>query len=77
MAHQDVMDAVSRHRVVGRKNRAARIAENAFHTQALEALPDNLRTRFLGRGPLGPEARTRIRRQAKPPLTANVKRKRI
>jgi hypothetical protein len=58
------MDAVPRHRVVGGKNRATRIAENALHTQALEALPDNLRTRFLGRGPLRSEACTRIRRQA-------------
>ena len=42
--HQDVADRVVEHRVVGRQNRAARIAEDDVDALAHEAFPENLRT---------------------------------
>ena len=46
MAHQDVMDVAVLQGVVGRQNRAARIAEDVLYSLALQAFPKNLRSRF-------------------------------
>ena len=43
VAHQHVMDLAVLQRVIGRQNRAARIAENVLHAFALQTLPKNAR----------------------------------
>ena len=44
VADEDVADRVVEHRVVGRQNRAARIAEDDVDAFAHQAFPENLRT---------------------------------
>ncbi len=44
---QDVADRIGQHRVVGRQDRAARIAEDVGDPFADETLPENLRTCFF------------------------------
>jgi hypothetical protein len=46
--HEDMPDRVIEHRVVGRKDRAARIPENRVYSLMDKAFPDDLRTGTLG-----------------------------
>src|ERR1700687_2956623 len=46
MAHQNVVDVTVLQGIIGRQNCASRIAENVLNALALQALPENLCSRF-------------------------------